>query len=264
MSQLIRYEAACRALAECRSVDEVKSWSDKAAAMQAYGRMAKDKTLEVDAAEIRIRAERRLGEMLAQQKADGGLNRGAASMAGNQYTGKVVPSSESSAPTLADVGISHNLSSRAQKLAAVPEAEFEAEVGQWRERVSEEGRRVSARLEAAGERAQKQKRSLEPERPADIPEMTAQDHAQDFDAVIDSLTAEVEQLRDRLAVEAMDATEEEKTLASETISELRAKVKALTAELDAVKASRDSYMREAAEAKKQAVYWRKQAEKVSA
>lgn len=62
MNQLIKYDAACRALAECKAVDEVKSWADKAAAMQAYGRMVKDKTMEVDAAEIRIRAERRLGD----------------------------------------------------------------------------------------------------------------------------------------------------------------------------------------------------------
>lgn len=49
-------------------------------------------------------------------------------------------------PTLAEVGISKDLSSRAQKLAAVPEAQFEAEVSEWRERVAAEGARVSARL----------------------------------------------------------------------------------------------------------------------
>lgn len=151
MTGLVKYEAACRALAECKAIDEVKGWADKAAAMQAYGRMAKDKTLEVDAAEIRIRAERRLGEMLAAQKADGGLNKGKL----KQGPALVANEDGKSTPKLADVGIGYDLSSRAQKLAAVPEAEFEAEVGQWRERVTAEGARVSARLEKAGERAMK-------------------------------------------------------------------------------------------------------------
>lgn len=150
MSHLIKYEAACRAIAECKAIDEVKSWHDKAAAMQAYGRMAKDKTLETNAAEIRIRAERRLGEMIAQQKEDGGLSQGGRP----SETGRDDrPVSEK--PTLADAGISKDLSSRAQKLAAVPEAEFEAEVGEWRERVSAENARVTTRLELAGDRAQK-------------------------------------------------------------------------------------------------------------
>lgn len=157
MTQLIKYEAACRAIAECKAIDEVKGLADKAAAMQAYGRMANDRTLEVDAAEIRIRAERRLGEMLTAQKADDGLNRGAASMAGNQHTGKLVRSSETTAPKLADAGISKDLSSRAQKLAAVPEAEFEAELAAKRERDKQDGARVSARLEKAGEKALKAK-----------------------------------------------------------------------------------------------------------
>lgn len=150
--QLIKYEAACRALAECKSIDEAKTWTDKAAAMQAYGRMAKDKTLEVDAAEIRIRAERRLGEMLAAQKTEGGLSKGAADMDGNQHTGKLVRSSQTTAPKLADAGISKDLSSRAQKLAAVPAAEFEAELAAKRERDRQDGARVSARLQRAGER----------------------------------------------------------------------------------------------------------------
>ena len=161
-TELIQYERARLALAECKAVDEVKAWADKAAAMQAYGRMAKDKTLEVDAAEIRLRAERRLGEMIGAQKKDGGLSRGAAGAGVNQHTPKEVRSSVTTAPKLADAGISKDLSSRAQKLAAVPKAEFEAEVGQWRERVSAEGARVSARLQAAGEREQRKAKPAEP------------------------------------------------------------------------------------------------------
>lgn len=70
-------------------------------------------------------------------------------------------------------------------------------------------------------------------------------------STIVELADENEKLRDRLAVEAMDASEEEKTEASHTINELRAKIKTLEAELDAVKASRDGFQRENAELKKQ-------------
>lgn len=147
MTKLIKYEQARHALAMCKQVDEVKDWADKAAAMQAYGRMAKDKALEVDAAEIRIRAERRLGELIAAQKAGPGLNRGAAATRSAETT---------ALPTLKDAGISKDLSSRAQNIAAVPEQEFEQEIGEWRERVTAEGARVSARLEAKGAKARQE------------------------------------------------------------------------------------------------------------
>lgn len=153
-AQLIKYEAACRALAECKAIDEVKAWADKAAAMQAYGKMAQDKTLEVDAAEIRIRAERRLGEMLSQQKADGGLNRGTLVAGNKEGAGQGSPAvvKNDHRPKLADAGISKDLSSRAQKLAAVPEAEFEEALAEKREIQQREGERVTARLLKKGEK----------------------------------------------------------------------------------------------------------------
>lgn len=144
MANLVLYDSAIDALAECRHTDEVKSWVDRAAAAQAYARMARDKTLEVDAAEIRIRAERRLGEMLTEQKQTVGFSKGAAGI------GKSAVVVRDRTPTLADAGISKDLSARAQKIAAVPKAAFESEVAGWRDRVSAEGARVSARLEAKG------------------------------------------------------------------------------------------------------------------
>lgn len=81
---------------------------------------------------------------------------------------------------------------------------------------------------------------------------------------INDLAAENERLADRLAVEAMDASEEEKTAAAQTIAELRERVRVLEIEVDALKASRDAYMREAGEKQKQINYWRKQAEKAAA
>ena len=70
-----------------------------------------EKPLTLDAAEIYIRAERRLGEMLREQKETVGLAKGSPC---NQYTGPV-PEKNQSTPTLADVGIDKKLSSRAQK-----------------------------------------------------------------------------------------------------------------------------------------------------
>lgn len=71
------------------------------------------------------------------------------------------------------------------------------------------------------------------------------------DDMVAELIEQNERLNDRLAVEVMDASEEEKTLAKETIDSLRSEVKNLRIELEAVKKSRDQYQMECSEMKKQ-------------
>lgn len=89
------------------------------------------------------------------------------------------------------------------------------------------------------------------------------DHKLDDAAnTIRELSSENEQLRDRLAVNQMDASEEAKSEAAETIAEMRSRIKALEAELDAVKSSRDGFQRENAELKKQIVMNQKQIKKL--
>lgn len=120
--QLIRYEAMCRAIAECRSVDEVKDIRDKALALQAYAKVAQDKQQEVYCAEIRIRAERQLGQMLHDAKEAGALREGRP---------ETVASADSF--NLADAGISRDLSSRAQAIASIPEEDFEKTLSEHRD-----------------------------------------------------------------------------------------------------------------------------------
>lgn len=127
--QLVKYEAAKFALAEAKAVDEVKKIRDAASAMKAYAMQAKDKQLEVDASEIRIRAERRLGEMIRAQKEGPGLNQGAA---GSIVTGSERVPVKDMRPTLADVGIDKKLSARSQAIASIPEEEFEETLAEHR------------------------------------------------------------------------------------------------------------------------------------
>lgn len=146
MKALARYEAACRAVAEARSVDEARSIRDQAEAIRAYARQAKNKDMEIEAAEIRLRAERRLGELIAAQKATVGLNGGSLRRGSSKEP-------RDNRPTLSEAGIDKKLSSRAQKMAAVPEAEFEGMIGAWRGRVAQENERVTISLLNAGTKA---------------------------------------------------------------------------------------------------------------
>lgn len=116
---LIRYEAARSALAEAHRVDEVKDIRDKAEAMAAYARQAKDQELILWATEIKVRAERRAGEMLAS----GRLTGDRAKSGGDMKKAK-----ESQPPTLSEIGITRDQSSRWQSLASMSDEHFETAV----------------------------------------------------------------------------------------------------------------------------------------
>lgn len=124
MTALLKYDAACRAIAEAKSVDEVSEWIDKAAAVREYGRRIRNRQIEIDAIEIRVRAKKRRGEILAAMKASGQIRRGQPS--------KEISSASDNSFSLADLGVSANESSEEQKIAAIPGDSFERLVARCR------------------------------------------------------------------------------------------------------------------------------------
>lgn len=150
MTQLIRYEQARSALAEARNVDEVKDIRDKSEAMRAYARMANDTQLEADATELRLRAERRLGIMLAAAKQSGQLSRG-------QPPKNSANEEEFSRIKLSDAGIDHKLSARSQKVGGIGEQAFEALIDNVRQRIAD-GSRVSLDIVAGDKKDRRAER----------------------------------------------------------------------------------------------------------
>lgn len=150
MTALLRYDAACRALAEAKAIDEVKDIRDKAEAMRVYARQAKNVDLEIMASEIRLRGERRLGELLIEAKQAGELA---------AHRPKKCSEEEQLIPvTLEDLGVDRKLSSRAQKIGGIAEQAFEAMVARMREQIQERGSRAA--LSALTTEEKKERRAV--------------------------------------------------------------------------------------------------------
>jgi hypothetical protein len=116
VTELVRYDAMCRAIDAAYAVDEVKAIHDQAAMLQAAARVAHNVEAETRAYEIRVRAFRKEGELSKRlEKAPSGR---AASLA---PAGR-----ESKTQVLNGAGISTQEASRAERLSEVPQDQFEA------------------------------------------------------------------------------------------------------------------------------------------
>jgi len=116
---LCRIESWKRSLQEFRSADEFAEVRDQAEAIRKYMRK-RGFAIEVinAAAELKIRAERRMGELLAEMpKAVGG-----------QPYQNPTGSTMEPVGTLASLGIKKTLSHRVQMIASVPEEKFEKHI----------------------------------------------------------------------------------------------------------------------------------------
>jgi hypothetical protein len=114
---LVRYDAMTRAIAECVAVDEIKDIRDKALAMERYAQQAMNVEAERQANEIRLRAERRFGELSVEIEKDvGGRPKKNSEHGDNSLTKERV---------LDRAGVSQQQASRWERLAKVPQDDFE-------------------------------------------------------------------------------------------------------------------------------------------
>ncbi len=97
-------------------VDEVKKVRDQAEALRLYVKQQRGSlVMQNQCAEIKLRAERRAGELLAEKVTPGGDKRSG---------------SRSHDATLKEVGINKSQSSRWQQIAAMPAPKFEQHLSQ--------------------------------------------------------------------------------------------------------------------------------------
>jgi len=117
-NELIKLSNATKALAEARTLDEVSKIRDIARAAEVYAKAAKLGEQAINSAiEIRLRAERKAGEMLAQMDKNPGTRP-------SKEDGGTMREPPSGVSTLASLGIDKKQSSNWQKVASIPDKQF--------------------------------------------------------------------------------------------------------------------------------------------
>lgn len=257
MSNLVKYDSARFALQQAVEIDEVKDIRDKAQAMAAYARQANDTQLVEWATEIKVRAERKAGQMLADMpKNPGQLNNSSRSH------------DATATKTLSELGINKTQSSRWQKLAAVSDDQFEEAIVAAKEVAGEVTTAAMLRIEKSNrpvavapvKSVSSQQIPEEQEEPEYDPE---EDRLQENADLIEDMEQEILRLKDALACGQLPDDEEIST-AAEIITDLRKQVKTLEATLSAVQSSRDGLLVQNAELKKQCASQRNQLKKLGA
>lgn len=119
------YETACRLVAEAKSVDEVLYARCKADAVRYTARVLQDRELEIDASELRIRSERRIGELLLHAREAGQIRDGRPSRADRAETPPSRQGSAATRITLRSIGVNERLAQTARGYAELPRQAFD-------------------------------------------------------------------------------------------------------------------------------------------
>lgn len=127
LKSLARLNKARQELAQLTRIDEIKEIRDKAEALRSYAKQAGESLeMQNDCAEIKIRAERRAGELLKQN----GRKKG-------ETNKKIMCHDGTLSPTLKELCIDPKQSMRWQVIAGIPERVFEGHIESTRARAAE-------------------------------------------------------------------------------------------------------------------------------
>lgn len=128
VSSIEKLSIARQLLAEAKTMDDIMHIRDIAEAARTYAQAAKlGLQSQNEAAEIKIRAERKAGEMLAQMP----MNEGGWKQKNESCSNAILP--QELPPTLSDLGIERMQSSRWQKIARLPSEVFEEFITETKE-----------------------------------------------------------------------------------------------------------------------------------
>jgi phage N-6-adenine-methyltransferase len=116
------YSQACEMIERASRIDEAKAIRDKASALHAYAIKARNRDMEVLAAEIRMRAERKAGELLIERKKAGTL--------ALKQNGR--PKKVSAIDTLTSIGLTRDEAATWQRIAKLSESDFERRIARLR------------------------------------------------------------------------------------------------------------------------------------
>src|SRR5271154_6784441 len=122
------------AIEQASTVEQAKDVRDRWEAVRRYAQLVKDKKLEIDAAEVGIRAERKIGVLILATKLNPGLDRGRL-----RRGSELEP--RDTRPSLSDLGVNKKLSAWAQRLARFPADEFEQRLAAFRDQAQRDSRR---------------------------------------------------------------------------------------------------------------------------
>ena len=140
------YAEACHAIAQALSMEKVTEIRRDADMARAAAKAAKNTDAEIDMAEVRIRAERRIGRIMAMQREAGLL------AVGHRYAGG--SDSDPPAITLSEMEITKHLADRARRLEELADETFEDLIAEWRNRC-EGSRAVTLELFDARKKAER-------------------------------------------------------------------------------------------------------------